>query len=57
MKPNIWLINLNITESISSDAALVVMLYQRAKMMDNESQMFGHRRTNVRLKGVKMFGL
>ena len=29
---------------ISSDAAPVGMLYQRAKMLGNESQMFGHRR-------------
>ena len=29
------------------------MLYQRAKMFGNQNQMFGQRRTNVRLKGVK----
>ena len=41
---------------IISDSALVGMLYQRAKMLGNQNQIFGHRITNVGLKGVKMSG-
>ena len=56
LKQNICLICLNITWLISSDLALVGMLYQGEQMFGNQNQMFGQRRTNVSLKGVKMFG-
>ena len=37
--------------------ALVGMLYQRAKLLGIQSQMFDDMGTNARLKGVKMFFL